>query len=173
MRFDCTRLLAFVFLLSASAASPALAQDKSWGDIAVSAVGMEYDLSGVDTASGLAVRTTHDLTSHVVLEFRGLFAKPDQQFGPSTLFVPEAQIQYRWNVARLSPFVGVGGGAALVKSPLVTNWDPTLSFSGGAGVRVTDQLGVVGEIRLRGVGQRFTGSIAEWGLGLAWRLPAF
>jgi hypothetical protein len=171
MRFGCTRLPTIVILLSAAAASPALAQDKSRGDIAVSAVGMEYDLSGVGTAPGLAIRATRDLTPHVVLEFRGLFAKPEQQFGPSTLFVPEAQIQYRWNIARLSPFVGVGGGAALVTSALASDWDPTISFSGGTGVRLTDQLGLLGEVRLRGVKYRFTGSIAEWGLGLAWRLP--
>jgi hypothetical protein len=169
MRSGFMRLLAFAFVISAAAASPALAQHRS--DIAVSAIGMEYDLSGVGTAAGLAVRTTHELTPHVVLEFRGMFAKPDQQFGPSTLFVPEAQIQYRWNVARLSPFVGVGGGAALVTSALASDWDPTISFSGGTGVRVTDQLGLIGEVRLRGVKYRFTGSIAEWGVGLAWRLP--
>ena len=171
MRFGFTRLLAFTIVLSAPAA-PALAQG-SWGDVAVSGVAINYDLSGVGNAPGLAVRTTRDLSPHVVLEFRGMFARPDQQFGPSTLFVPEAQIQYRWNVARWSPFVGVGGGAALVKSPLVSDWDGTISFSGGTTVRLTNELGLIGEMRLRGVEYRFTGTVAEWGLGLAWRLPAF
>jgi hypothetical protein len=172
MRFGCTGLLSLVLLVGTSAVSPAFAQDRSWGDIAVSAVGMEYDLSGVGTAPGLAVHATHDVTPHVVIEVRGLFARPQQQSGPSTLFVPEAQVQYRWNVARLSPFVGAGAGVARIKSPLTTEWDKTLSFSGGTGVRLTEQLGLVGEMRLRGVEWRFTGTIAEWALGLAWRLPA-
>jgi hypothetical protein len=172
MRFGCTGLLAFIVVMCGSAAS-ALAQDRSWGDIAVSGVGMEYDLSGVGTAPGLAVRGTRDVSEHVVLEVRGLFAQPNQQFGPSTLVVPEAQLQYRWNAARLSPFVGVGGGLAMVKSSFDTNWDPTVSFSAGTGVRLTEQLGLLGEVRLRGVEYRFTGSIAEWAVGLTYRLPAF
>jgi hypothetical protein len=174
MRFDCTGLLAFILVVCGSAVSPAFAQDRSWGDIAVSGVGMEYDLSGVGTAPGLAIRATRDVSEHVVFEVRGLFAQPNQQFGPSTLVVPEAQLQYRWNAARFSPFVGVGGGAAMVKSDFhSTDWDPTISFSGGTGVRLTDRLGLLGEVRLRGVEYRFTGSIAEWAVGLAYRLPAF
>jgi hypothetical protein len=150
-----------------------LAQDRSWGEFAVSGVGMEYDLSGVGTAPGLAVRATHDLSEHVVFELRGLFAKPNQQFGPSTLVVPEVQLQYRWNAARLSPFVGVGGGTAMVKSSFDTTWDATVSFSAGTGIRLTEQLGLLGEVRLRGVEYRFTGTIAEWAVGLAYRLPQF
>jgi hypothetical protein len=173
MRFGCTGLLAFILVICGSATSPAFAQDPSWGDIAVSGVGMEYDLSGVGTAPGLAIRATHDLSPNVVFEVRGLFAKPNQQFGPSTLVVPEAQIQYRWNIGGFSPFLGVGGGTAMVKSSFDTEWDPTISFSAGTGVRLTEQLGLLGEVRLRGVEYRFTGSIAEWAVGLAYRLPSF
>jgi hypothetical protein len=166
-------LLAFSFVICGFAVSPALAQDRSWGDIAVSGVGMNYDLSGVGNAPGVAVRATRDVSDSVVLEFRGLFAKPQQQFGASTLVVPEAQLQYRWHVSRLTPFVGVGGGAALVKSSFHSEWDPTLAFSAGTGVRLSEQLGLLGEVRLRGVEWRFTGTIAEWAVGLAYRLPAF
>jgi len=172
MRFGCTRLLVFILVISGSTASSALAQDRPWGDLTVSGVGMNYDLSGVGNAPGLAVRAGHDLSPHVVLEVRGLFAQPQQQFGASTLVVPEAQLQYRWNVARLSPFVGAGGGAAMVKSSFDTEWDPTFSFSAGTGIRLTEQLGLLGEVRLRGVEWGFTGTIAEWAMGLSYRLPA-
>ena len=173
MRTECIRLLVFMLAIGGVGASSAFAQGRSWGDVAVSGVGMNYDLSGTGNAPGLAVRTTRDLSDHVVIEFRGLFARPQQQFGSSTLVVPEAQLQYRWNVARLSPFVGAGAGAALVKSSFHSDWDPTIAFSAGTGVRLAEQLGLLGEVRLRGVEWRFTGTIAEWAVGLAYRLPAF
>jgi hypothetical protein len=130
-------------------------------------------LSGVGTTPGVAVRATRDVSPHVALEVRGLYARPSQQFGSSTLFIPEAQVQFRWNVARFAPYVGVGTGAALVTSPLVTDWDPTISFSGGTAVRITEQLAVLGELRLRGIEWRFTGSTAEVSAGLAWRFSTF
>jgi opacity protein-like surface antigen len=129
--------------------------------------------SASGSAAGIAVRTRRNLTSNVGLEFGGLFAKPEQQFGPSTLFVPEAQLQYRWGAGRLSPYVGGGIGAALVKSDFRTDWDPTLSFAVGTGVRLTERLGVTGEFRLRGHDWDFVGTSAEISAGLAWRLPSF
>jgi hypothetical protein len=119
------------------------------------------------------VRASREFLPNVRLEFGGVFAKPDQQFGPSTLFLPEAQLQYRWNANRLSPYVGGGLGAALVRSDFHTDWDPTLSVAAGMGVRLTDALGLTGEVRLRGHEWRFTGTTAEVSAGLAWRLPSF
>jgi hypothetical protein len=163
----------FVFAVAVAGASTAQAQGAGWGDLAISAVRLDYDLSGVGNAPGVAVRARRDLSSHVRLEIGGLFAKPDQQFGQSTLLVPEAQLQYRWGMGRLSPYVGGGIGAAFVKSDVHTNWDPTLSVAVGTGVRLTERLGVTGEFRLRGHQWRFTGTTAELSAGLAWRLPSF
>ena len=163
-------VLSSLFMLGALAV-PASAQGTSWGDVAVSGVVIDYDLSGTGQTAGVAVRLTRELTDRLALEARGLYARPDQQVGPSTLFIPEAQLQYRWQVARVSPFVGGGIGAAGVWSDIGTDWDPTLSIGGGASVRLSDRVSVVGEMRLRGVEWRFAGSTAEWSGGLAWRLP--
>ena len=38
-----------------------------------------------------------------------------------------------------------------MKSDFHTDWDPTLSFAVGTGVRLTERLGVTGEVRLRGM----------------------
>ena len=95
-----------------------------------------------------------------MVEVRALFAKPEQQSGSSTLFAPEAQLQYRWNVARVSPYVGGGVGLAANASPLRTDWDPTLSFAVGTGVRLNDRLDLIGELRLRGIEWRFVGNDA-------------
>ena len=172
MRFKYQIMLPFACSLAIAGPSPVQAQN-SWGDLTVSAVRIDYDLSGTGSAPGLAVRTTRDLTSNVSLEFGGVFARPSQQFGPSTLFMPEAQIRYRWNVGRIVPYVGGGVGTSLVKSSFHTDWDPTLSVAGGTGVRLTDRLGVTGEFRLRGHEWGFTGTTTELSAGLTWRLPSF
>lgn len=171
MRMSSMFVLSSVFVL-AGAVSPALAQDSSW-NVGVSAVGVQYDLSGTGAAPGVAIRAARPVNGNVVFEIRGLFAKPEQQFGSSTFFAPDAQLQYRWSLARWSPYVGGGLGIAANSSPLRTDWDPTVSFAAGTGVRLNERLDLIGEFRLRGIEWRFVGTTAEWSAGLNWRLPAF
>ena len=170
MRLVSLTVLAFVVV--SAMPSQASAQEAARWDFGVSAAVVQFDLSGVGTTPGLVVRASRDLSPHMVLETRGLVAWPDQQSGRSTLFVPEAQLQYRWSIARFTPFVGGGGGFARVSSPFRTDWDPTLSVAGGTGVRLTDRVGLMGELRLRGI-DNFAASTAEWSVGMTWRLPAF
>lgn len=158
-----------VCLLLLSIAAAARAQEGSWR-MAASGVIVQYDLSGTGNAPGVAFGVARDLPANLAVQVRALYARPEQQFGPSTLFVPEAQIQRRWHLARVSPFVGAGLGVATQTSPLRTEWDPTVSVGGGAGVSLTDRHELIGELRLRGIEWRFTGSTAEWSLGLAWKL---
>jgi hypothetical protein len=166
-------MLSFALAMVVAGASLAQAQDSSWGDLNVSLARIDYDLSGTGNAAAVAVRTRRELSPNVRLEFGGLFAKPQQQFGPSTLFMPEAQLQYQWSLGRLSPYVGGGIGAAMVKSDLHTDWDPTLSVSVGTGLRLTNRVALTGEFRLRGHEWNATGTTAELSAGLAWRLPSF
>jgi hypothetical protein len=163
----------FLVVLATGTLSAAHAQQPGWSDVAVSLSHVDYDLSGTGSALGLAVRTTHPLSDRVRVEVRALFSKPDQQFGPSTLFLPETQLQFGWRVGRASPYVGGGIGAAMVKSSYHTDWDPTLSLAAGTGVRLSDRLGLTGEFRLRGHEWEFTGTTAELSAGLAWSLPFF
>jgi hypothetical protein len=167
-----TLVSSFVVALAVAGASPARAQD-SFGDLNISLARIDYDLSGTGSAAALAVRTSHDLSSNVRLEVGALFARPDQQFGPSTLFMPEVQLQYRWNTGRFTPFAGGGIGAALARSDFGSEWDPTLSVSVGTNFRLTESLGVTGQFRLRGHEWRSTGTTAEVSAGLAFRLPSF
>ena len=173
MSFERRLVVLAVFTLAVAGGSTAHAQEPGWGDLTVSAARIDYDLSGTGSAAGIAVRTRRDLTSNIGLEFGGLFAKPEQQFGPSTLFVPETQLQYRWAAGRWSPYVGGGIGAALVKSDFRSDWDPALSLAVGTGVRITERLGVRGEFRLRGHEWDFVGTTAEISAGLAWRFRPF
>lgn len=173
MRFGSRVLVASLLSLMAAGVGTAYAQNASWGDLSVSVARIDYDLSGVGSAPGVAVRLTRDLWSNVSLEVGGVFAKPDQQFGRSSLFMPEAQIRYRWNAGRLSPYVGGGLGTALVKSAFHSDWDPTMSVAAGTGVRLTGRLRVTGEFRLRAHEWSATGTTAELSAGLAWALPSF
>jgi hypothetical protein len=158
-----------LFTVLAAGASPGYTQTLS--EVAITAVAMDYDLSGTGQTMALAAGATRDLGSHLVLEGRGLLAKPNQQFGRSTLFVPEAHLHYRWNLGRLRPYAGGGIGTVAVFSDLGNDWAPTLSVAGGTAVRIAPQLSLIGEMRIRGVEWRFAGSTAEWSLGLGWRLP--
>lgn len=162
-------VVAIALAVAGAAASPASAQDSSWGDVGFSFAHVDYDLSGTGSTPAVSARITRDLSPNVALEFRGLVAKPDQQFGPSTLIVPEAQLQYRWNFARVSPYVGGGIGLAVVRSAFHDEVDPALSAAAGAHIRLSERVGLIGEMRLRGVEWRFTGTVAEWSAGLAWR----
>jgi len=173
MRFRYLATLSFAFALVISAAPPAHAQTSGWGDLSISAARIDYDLSGTGSAPGFAIRTTRDLSPHVALEFGGVLAKPEQQFGTSSLFMPEAHVRYRWNVGRFSPYMSGGMGASLVTSAFHSDWDPTLSIAGGTGVRLTERLAVVGELRIRGHQFDFAGSTADISAGLAWRFPSF
>jgi hypothetical protein len=170
MRIRSVAVLAFV----AVTAIPfkASAQEAARWNFGAAASIINYDLNGVGTTPGMVFTASRELTRHVVLETRGLLAWPDETFGRSTLFIPEAQLQYRWNIARFTPFVGGGGGFARRSSPFHSDWDTTLSVAGGTGIRLTDRVGVLGELRLRGIDD-FAASTAEWSVGMTWRLPAF
>ena len=173
MRAGC-RVIGFVmFAFVAFGGSAAQAQNLSWGDLSVSAGRMEFDLSGTGHAPTVAVRATRDLSSRVRFEFGGVFAKPEQQFGSSTLFMPEVQLQYGWNAGRFAPYVGGGAGTALVTSDFHRDWDPTYSFGGGTTAWFTERLGAKGDFRLRLHEWRATGTSSEISGGLVWRLPAF
>lgn len=171
------RVMLTLVLLLAGAGSAAA--QSAWTEMSVSASYIDFDLSGTGQTSGLVVRATRPLSSRVSLEVRSLFARPCQQFqhceddGPAVLIAPEAQLQYHWTVGRVEPYVGGGLGAAAVRGSLGTRWDPTLSFSAGTGVRLTDRLALNGEFRLRGHEWKFTGTTTELAIGLGWRFPTF
>ena len=135
--------------------SAARAQD-GWSSLSVSAARIDFDLSGTGQTNGMAVRATRSLTSNIVLEVGTTFARPCQQFqdcrseGPATLFAPEAQLQYHWTIGRVEPYVGGGVGASALRSSFNTDWEPTVSFGAGTGVRLTDRLVLTGDFRIRG-----------------------
>ena len=179
-------VLSLVAAILISSASSVQAQDSSWGDVSVSAGRMDFDLNGTGHTHGVAVRAKRFLSPHLALEIGGAYARycgyrsvtggeclPSRQDGTTSLFMPEVQLQYRWNMGRVSPYVGGGMGLSRRGGQNFSRWDPTFSTAVGAAVYVTDRLGLTGEFRLRGHETRFTGTTSEVSAGLAWRLPRF
>jgi hypothetical protein len=132
---------------------------------------VQFDLSGTGTAPGITIRATRALTNHLAVEGSLPIAWPMQDFGKSTLFAPEAQLQYHWLAGSFRPYVGGGAGFAWTNSDIVGNSDVnlTLSIAGGTRFDVTDRLAVLGELRLRGIEHDFAGSTADWIGGISWR----
>ena len=183
MRIGSRGMCVVFFMMFIGGVDEARGQERAWTDLAVTAGRVDFDLSGTGHAPGFAVRTARSLSRNVRLELRALYAKhcgdPASdacglgQPGRFSLFMPEAQLQYQWNVGRVAPYVGGGLGLARTKSPMRAEWDPTLSAAVGTAVYLTDRLGITGEFRLRGHETRFTGTTSEVTGGLVWRLPSF
>jgi Outer membrane protein beta-barrel domain len=177
-------VLSLVFVVLISGALPAQAQTSLWGDLAVSTGRMDFDLNGTGNAVGVAVRTKRHLSPHLALEVGGFYTRycgdqflgecvPNQPFDTTSLFMPEAQLQYRWNLGRVSPYAGGGMGVARLSALGMSVWQPTFSTAAGVAVYLTDQLGVTGDFRVRGHGRNFSGATSEITAGLVWRFGTF
>ena len=130
---------------------------------------MDFDLSGTGQVMPVAIRGSRSLTNRLAVEFGATFAAPEQQFGPSRLLLPEAQLSYAWRIGRVRPFVSGGGGLAIVQRNIFeTQYRPTFVGGGGARVQLGDRLYAIGEMRLRGISRDFSASTAEWLGGLGW-----
>jgi len=138
--------------------------------VSVSAGAFQYDLSGTGTVPMLATRLELPLARYALVEGGVAAARPGRQFaGPETFVAPEAQLQVQLPLGRFAPYLGAGAGAALRSAGGRTDGDLTVSGAGGVRAWLTDRVGLRGELRVRGIGTGFTGSAAEWTLGVSRR----
>ena len=114
---------------------------------------LEFDLAGTGSTMGVAIRGTRPLVGRkFALEVGATLAAPEQQIGASFFASPESRLLYSWRVGRWRPFVGGGGGAAVIRSSLRgADWRLTLTGGGGVRVDLNERMYVVGEMRLRGI----------------------
>lgn len=170
-RMKTTRVFAFVILLLSFTSMSAFAQDARETSIVFGGGVMDYDLSGTGKAPVFGARVTRDLGANFVFEGGFAFAKPEQQFGPSTLWAPEALLQYQFPVGRFRPYLGAGIGAIRESGDAIeTDWTPTVVFAGGSRVNLNDRVGLFGELRIRGIDWDFVGTTADITGGLVIRL---
>ena len=168
-----TTLFATLLVLGAPVVSHA---QQARPAVSLSAGAFQYDLSGTGTAPMLAARAELPLSRFFFVEGGVAVARPAQQFGATTTFLaPELQLQVQAPLAggRVAPYLGLGGGGALdLRGAAYGGNYNTYTASGAAGLRcwLSDNFGLRGELRVRGIGKTFGGSAAEWTLGTSWKL---
>lgn len=163
------RTLAFALLSVAATSAPAFAQNET--SLLLGGGVMNFDLSGTGTVPAFTARVSRDLGANFVVEGAVLVAKPDQQFGPSTVIAPEVQLQYHLPAGRFTPYLGAGIGTFRESAAAIeTDWTPAVSFAGGTRVSLNDRVGLFGELRVRGVEWDFAGSTVDVTGGVVVRL---
>ena len=130
--------------------------------ISASTGSMNFDLSGTGNTWNVTVRGTRALTSHVALEFGGMFARPDLQGGTGTVILPEVQLQYHWRVNRVAPYAGGGVGFIHQRRDVIGSTNNlALGAVGGARFYFNDRVAALGEFRLHTIKRNFAGTTAE------------
>jgi len=151
-----------------------LSPNVALAQIAISISGgfAQFDLSGTGDAPVLAGRVDMPVNRYVIAEPGITLLWPEQQFGETTtLFIPEVQFQLQ-RPGRLAPYVGLGvGGAFDIRDDENGGTQSDLTISGAAGLRaqLSEMFGLRVELRMRGIGDSFQGSTAEWTAGLSFR----
>jgi hypothetical protein len=127
----------------------------------------QFDLSGTGSTPFAAVRLEVPITAFILEGSLGAL-RPKEQIGTRTYIVPEAQLQWQLFPIVIHPYLGAGvGWFRAVSGPDPHPNDLTVSASGGVRVNLPFAgLRLRGELRVRGIGPGFTGSAAEWTVGL-------
>ena len=150
------------------------AQAESVGSqgVAVMAGAAQYDLSGTGTTSMASVRWDAVPRSWFMTELAvGVLRPPMDAGGHQTLVIPEGQLQFQLPLRVVRPYLGFGGGAAFANGAGQNDVTTTASLSTGLRIAPPNApLTLQAELRVRGIGSGFEGSVAEWTAGLRWRL---
>jgi hypothetical protein len=165
----------FTLALALVAAAPIAAHAQKAGAapaVSLSRGYFEYDLAGVGTSRMFALRGERPLGSRVIVEAGVVYSEPKFDDIREPYLIPEVQAQLQWPRGRVAPYIGVGGGMVYVRDRENLDFDRqteiTISGAGGVRLALTEQLGLRGELRARGIGHRFAGSSTEWTLGVSW-----
>jgi hypothetical protein len=129
----------------------------------------QFDLSGTGTTGIVGARVEAEVRRWLVAEGALGFFRPVEQFGGRSRYtIPEAQLQVQFPGRAVRPYLGAGGGYVFASGGRGTQG----TASGAAGLRLAlpgAPIDARGELRVRGIGRSFTGSTAEWTLGLGYR----
>lgn len=144
-------------------------------EISVAAGVSQFDASGTGTAPLMAARVSGQLLSSWLLgDLSFSYAPLDEQFSTESTRtgVFEGQLQAQLPLARLQPYIGVGGGWLHYFNNDAGRGATAPTISGAVGLRapLTSALVVRGEMRLRswdsGQNSGFHDSAAEFTAGL-------
>ena len=128
----------------------------------------QFDLSGTGSAKVFGARLDTEVKRWLVLEGSVATFRPLESLGEYTYYIPEAQLQAQVPARLIRPYVGAGAGWFVGTHGRPTRG--TASVSGGLRAPVGSSPVIARvELRVRGIGEHFGGSTAEWTLGLGWR----
>lgn len=169
MRFTSRRAVLAALLASAAAMADAHAQA-----FTLAGGARLYDGDDGESATMAALRTEFPIGTTALIEFASSIAEiPDaNRSGVRSVF--EAQLQYLMPLGDvLTPYVGAGAGIGHVNQVSAQDeagWQGVLSASAGVRVAFAEQLAVVIDTRVRGMGVDFSGSHTDITVGLRYQL---
>lgn len=148
--------------------APAESHNKT---ISLIAGASQFDLSGTGTTALIGARADMDLNRWLVGEAGFSAMRPLEQSGQRTTYIlPEVQIQAQLPLGAVRPYIGVGPGFAFVQRSGGSETTGTVAAAGGLRMLLPGiSTALRAELRVRGVGSSFSGSMAEWTLGVGRR----
>lgn len=129
-----------------------------------------YD-DGAETMVTVAIRSEIPMGG-MVLELAGSVADPAEGAELSTASVFEAQVQLPIRLGEtLTPYVGAGGGFAKTYTGAEEDEEFQTALVASAGVKwaLAEQLGLVVDARVRGIGTDFAGAHTDLTVGLRYQ----
>lgn len=131
-----------------------------------------YDLSGTGTAFAASLSSTVHLAGRVLLLSPNFgYFTYRTQFGSRRHFLfPEAGLQLQAPMGRFRPYLGAGAGAGIDTQGGPSQLDFTLHAAAGFRLRVRNEWGLRGELRVRSV-DPFHGNTADFGIGITRGIP--
>lgn len=167
----CTSRGAVLAALLASAA--AMADGHAQG-ITVAGGARLFGGDDGESATMAAVRTEFPIGTSALIEFASSISEVPNQGRGGVRSVFEAQVQLPVRLGDvLTPYFGAGGGMGhvnQVSGGANEGWQGVLSASTGVRVAFSEQLGMVLDARVRGIGLDFTGSHTDLTVGLRYSL---
>ena len=165
--------VALAALVSSAASAKALrAQDIPPPALALVVGAAQYDLSGTGTVPFVALRLDLPMSEHLYVEPGFAYMAYSLPVGDRVRHVSaEIQLQGSLSFGRWNPYLGAGAGGFFDLRKQRGGADlaqPAFSGAGGVRVELPASLGARAELRIREIDTGFTGSVAEWGVGLSW-----
>jgi hypothetical protein len=169
MRFTSRRATLAALLLSAAVVADGRAQA-----VTIAGGARLYDGDDGESATMAAVRTEFPIGTGALIEFASSLSEVPDDSRSAVRSVFEAQVQIPIRLGDvLTPYFGAGAGMGHVNPGSGgedEGWQGVLSAGAGVRVAFTEQLGVVVDARVRGIGADFTGSHTDITVGLRYSL---
>lgn len=169
MRYTLRRAVLAALLASAAALADGHAQA-----ITLAGGARLYDGDDGESATMAALRTEFPIGTGALIEFASSLSEvpDDTRSGVRSVFEAQLQLPIRLGDV-LTPYVGAGAGMGHVNQTSGgedEGWQGVLSAGAGVRVAFADQLGVVIDARVRGIGADFAGSHTDITVGLRYSL---